>query len=94
MRCVNIFMDFKTTTNFYPCSGIIKYNKSMLKVLNYRVFFVFLSETSLTMYSKINNTMRIYVYLFTGKDRDANKLSLRVVAVSVAGLVQETRQKA
>jgi len=38
--------------------------------------------------------MRIYVYLFTGKDRDANKLSLRVVAVSVAGLVQETRQKA
>lgn len=42
-----------------------------------------------------DNTMWINnVCSFTGKDRDANKLSLRVVALSVAGLVQETRQKA
>jgi len=66
----------------------------MFKVLKHRLLFCFPSETRLTMYLTINNTIRIYVYLFTGKDRDANKLSLRVVALSVAGLVQETRQKA
>lgn len=37
--------------------------------------------------------MHEYYYIFTGKDRDANRLSLRVVALSIAGLVQETCQK-